>query len=156
MLFYASDTELDKIPSSYITMMVSNALNVDHEGMVSLKILMPDPHSHLFKAGNKKLYIKETIKDKKKMPYIVSLLMQLNRGAHIVLVYIPEERDPYNFNYCKALCKYIEKTFGYPGYKFTNDITLDMKRSSKMSEEGYLEYMSLLDKFSGVLSGDKV
>ncbi len=156
MLFYASTEELNRIPSSYMTMMVSNKLNVDHEGMTSLKVLMPRRSERLYMVNDKKQYIAEIKKDSQKIPYIVSIMMQLSRGAHIVLVYNKSEKDRVGFNYCKALCKYIEKTFGYPGYKFTNDITLDMKRSSKMSEEGYLEYMSLLDKFSGVLSGDKV
>lgn len=158
MLFYASTEELNRIPSSYMTMMVSNKLNVDHEGMTSLKVLMPQmkDYSYLFMVDDKKNYIIEVTKDSRKMPYIVSMMMQLSRGAHIVLVYDKREKEKVGFNYCKALCKYIEKTFGYPGYKFTNDITLDMKRDSKMSEEGYLEYMDLLNKFSGVLSGDRV
>lgn len=156
MLFYCSDDKLDRIPSSYITVMVSKKDVADHESLVGCNELVPTVIPSAVKGRRKRIYIRDLKKDPRKAAFVTAMLMQLHQGSDVVFVYSKEEKEKYEFNYCKAICQYIEDRFGYPGYKFTNDTTLDMKRDSKFSKNGLLEYMDVLDKYAGVLRGDSV
>lgn len=156
MLFHCSEEKIDRIPSSYIVVMVSKKDVADHEGLVGCRELIPCIIPSVDKDKRKKKYVRDLKKDPRKEAFITSMLMQLNMGSDVVFVYTKDEKEKYGFNYCKALCQYIEDRFGYPGYKFTNDTTLEMKRDSKFSSNGMLEYMDVLEQHAGVLRGGSV
>ena len=141
MIFYTDDLkDIKRIPDDYAILNISNR-KLGFPNVINAKELIPKELEG-DKKSIKRKYVKQL---KENEAFIVSYILmdRQNNGCGIVLFSDIEE-----FNILKLIKKFILKYYGMVSYKFTNDITLEMIRQSRMSQEGLERYTVLLNKYN--------
>lgn len=156
MLFYTHHKKLKNIPDSYKKISISEYITmINIEGGLELNDLHPN---HISKKSN--TFIKRINKDFEKdeyrkflktpaaMKHIIFICLMLDSDINVVLVNHNKE----NIKYLKEICRFINKRYDYPYYKFKsiNDINLDMKRDSVFDDGSRDKVMLDIKKYMGL------
>ena len=152
MLFYTKNKDdIQDIPETYLVLILSNSIkNISHSNYRRVN-LNPSINfsSECDKKELKKRYLKKIKKEyKNQIAAIVQAACRTDQLNSIVMVY----NDKYEFDYMKVICKYIEDRYNYKCFKFTNTITRDMRKLSKIDKEGQIRLSEdLIDMTSYII-----
>lgn len=144
MLFYMTKEEgIENIPSSYNIIIISNHIKtINHPNSQKANFLLPKKNIN----DNKQDY-KKFLKSKLSVIVMITQLLRLPSAQSVVLVCDEADIDYYDFNYVKRICKFISKRYGTEYFKFTNNVSRDMRERSKLSEDGVNKLILDLSKF---------
>lgn len=132
MLFYTNNEEdINYIPSSYKVIYISKEqLLYSHPNIIRIIELIPlineDKDSYIQRIESNSLYLF----------MLASLIYKTEQSASLVIVSDKYTKNKCGFNFCKLLCKMINKKYKYPYFKFTNDINRIMRDQSIFSPKG--------------------
>lgn len=141
MIFYTDNVkDIKIIPEEYAIINISSR-QLGFPNVINAFDLIPKDLTGDKKTIKRK-YVKQ-LKDNEEFIVSYILMDRQNSGCGIVIY-----SDINEFNILKLIKKFIKKYYGMVSFEFTNDITLDMIRESKISEEGIERYMLLLNKYN--------
>ena len=147
MLFYMKyeeKREVEKIPSSYLAINLSNKKKIiAHPNSKNISIL---PELDYKKIDAKDKFRKDLItKYREHLTVLANYLIKSHAANSLVIVCDKKLCDKIGFNPAKLICEMIEKRYEYKTYKFTYDVLPEMLRKSKFSKKGLTNLIKDMD-----------
>lgn len=143
MLFYMKyndEKKVEKLPSSYLIINLTNKVKViPHNNMKNLS-LIPEKNSDKDKFEYELL---TTYREH--LTVLANYLIKAKPNNSLVLVCSEKLCDKYGFNIAKVICDLITERYKFKSFKFTYDVTSEMMNDSKFSKKGLTNLIKDMD-----------